>query len=350
MPVVALIIELLLLIVTVDEAVTTLEDLFEEYKKYRGSLEDMKKEIRKMLESLEKEIAKKIDEKEEVALLLAMTEVDPQGQQTRKAEGRGADGNVISAAIRQKIPFRDVITKICTLADKIPPITLRKHKGVQIKDLPQAKRKVLEELLGRSIKELTEQEAEQFILVRLKQLAVNLLFEFIDECLDWASPLKCEEAFGPPPKFEDHPVVGSTRLKRIGKASPFYPSPFQYQKGSIAADLVIQEYRHQRPDKSNIFAIVEIKFQGDRIEAKQFEQYQRLLREAAVVKTARTSIRYMDKVVNSGGRLSLLRFPEDVAVHGAKPDPEKKDEARKDPDETARKSRSKGDGKKRGKR
>ncbi|MBS0426580.1 MAG: hypothetical protein JSR41_04740 [Proteobacteria bacterium] len=58
--------------------------------------------------------------------------------------------------------------------------------------MPQGKRKVLEELLGRSIRALTEQDAEQFILVRLKQLAVNLLSEFIDECLD-----------GHP----DHPIV-----------------------------------------------------------------------------------------------------------------------------------------------
>lgn len=200
----------------------------------------------------------------------------------------------------------------------MPVLSLRRKKGVSIKDLPKAKRKILEELLALSVEELTDVELEAFLVIRLKQLAVNLLFEFVDECLNWASPLKCEVNFGPPPGFEDHPVEGASKLKRLGKINPFYPSPFQYRRGSIAADLMISEYRHQRPDKGNIFAIVEIKFPGDRIEAKQFEAYKFMLERAAKVKTGRAPITFQGKPVSSGGRLSLFRYPEDIAVHGKK--------------------------------
>lgn len=182
-------------------------------------------------------------------------------------------------------------------------------KGVSIKDLPKAKRKIIEELLALSVEELTDVELEEFMVIRLKQLAVNLLFEFVDECLNWASPLKCEVNFGPPPGFEDHPVEGTSRLKRLGKINPFYPSPFQYRRGSIAADLMISEYRHQRPDKGNIFAIVEIKFPGDRIEPKQFVSYQEMLKRAALVKTARAPITFQGKPVSSGGAAVSVSIP-----------------------------------------
>ena len=44
-----------------------------------------------------------------------------------------------------------------------------------------------------------------------------------------------------------------------------------------AADLVIAESRLEPISKTNLFAIVEIKFQGDSIKDKQFNQYDRLL-------------------------------------------------------------------------
>ncbi|MCY1240138.1 hypothetical protein D9M72_529710 [compost metagenome] len=178
-----------------------------------------------------------------------------------------------------------------------------------------------------SVEGLTDLELEAFLVIRLKQLAANLLFEFVDECLGWASPLKCEVNFGPAPGFEDHPVQGATRLQRVGKVNPFYPTPFQYRRGSISADLMISEYRHQRPDKANIFAIVEIKFPGDRIEKKQFDSYSRMLERAAKVKTSRAPITFQGKSVSSGGRLSLFRYPEDIAVHGKK-EPGKQDDSK----------------------
>ncbi|MBN8755455.1 MULTISPECIES: hypothetical protein [Variovorax] len=312
------VLELVALAITIHELGELAEELYDGVKKYGTDIEKAKEEVRKVIQSIKDEIARKIEDREEVAILLALAAADPQGQNTRKATGRGAGETTINAAIEQKIPFRDAISKVCVAADRMPVLSLRRKKGVSIKDLPHAKRKIIEELLAMSVEQLTDVELEEFFVIKLKQLAVNLLFEFVDECLDWASPLKCEEAFGPPPSYDDHPVEGVTRLKRLGTINPFYPSPYQYRKGGISADLVIQEYRHQKPDKGNIFAIVEIKFPGDRIEAKQLDAYQRMLDRAAKVKTERAPIRFQNKPVSSGGRLSLFRYPEDIAVHGHK--------------------------------
>lgn len=318
MPVPAIVwgvLELVALAITVHELGELAEDLYEGVQKYGKDIGKAKEEVRKVIQSIQEEIAQKIEEKEEVAILLALEAADPQGQNTRKATGRGATEATINAAIEQKIPFRDAISKVCTAADRMPILSLRRKKGVSIKDLPKAKRKVLEELLALSVEELSDVELDAFLVIRLKQLAVNLLFEFVDECLGWASPLKCEVNFGPAPGFEDHPVERTTKLKRFGKVNPFYPTPFQYRRGSISADLMISEYRHQRPDKGNIFAIVEIKFPNDRIEKAQFDGYSRMLERAAKVKTSRAPITFQGKPVSSGGRLSLFRYPEDIAVH-----------------------------------
>lgn len=340
MPVPAIVwgvLELVALAITLHELGELAEELYEGVDKFGKDIGKAKEEVRKVIQSIQDEIAQKIEEKEEVAILLALEAADPQGQNTRKAAGRGATDATINAAIEQKIPFRDAITQVCNAADRVPVWNLRKKKGVSIKDLPKAKRKVIEELLSKSVEQLADVEFEEFFVIRLKQLAANLLFEFVDECLSWASPLKCEVNFGPPPSFDDHPVEGATKLQRLGKINPFYPSPFQYLKGSISADLMISEYRHQRPDKGNIFAIVEIKFQGDRIEAKQFVAYNQMLRRAAIVKTERAAIRFQNKPVNSGGRLSLFRYPEDIAVHG-KNEPDKPSEHEKKEEPTQQKS------------
>lgn len=310
------VLELVALAITVHELGELAEDLYEGVRTYNKDIGTAKDEVRKVIRSIQEEIAQKIEDKEEVAILLALEAADPQGQHTRKATGRGATDATINAAIEQKIPFRDAIGQVCAAADRMPVLSVRRKKGVSIKDLPKAKRKVIEELLAMSIEQLTDVELDAFIVVRLKQLAANLLFEFVDECLAWASPLKCEVNFGPPPGFEDAPVEGATRLKRVGKVNPFYPTPFQKRKGSMSADLMVSEYRHQRPDKSNIFAIVEIKFAGDRIAKEQFLAYEQMLRRAAVAKTTRAPITFQGKPVSSGGRLSLFRYPEDVAVHG----------------------------------
>ncbi|HWT21303.1 MAG TPA: hypothetical protein VN280_20570 [Variovorax sp.] len=312
------VLELIAAAITLYELGELAKDLYEGIDKYGKDVDKAKKELEKVIKTIQDEIAQKIETKEEVTILMALTATDPQGQNTRKATGRGATDATINAAIEQKIPFRDAISQICMAADRMPVLSLRRKKGVTIKDLPRAKRKVIEELLAMSIEELADVDLEEFFVIRLKQLATNLLFEFVDECMSWASPLKCEVNFGPPPSFDDHPLEGATKLRRLGKINPFYPSPFQYRKGSIAADLMIPEYRHQRPDKGNIFAIVEIKFPGDRIEKEQFIAYKKVLESAAKVKTSLAPITFDGKPVSSGGRLSLFRYPEDIAVHEAK--------------------------------
>ena len=58
-------------------------------------------------------------------LLLLTTEYSD----AKKAQGRGAKGGDISAAIEQKIPFRQVITMVCEQAASMPVLNLRRKKG-----------------------------------------------------------------------------------------------------------------------------------------------------------------------------------------------------------------------------
>jgi len=311
------IIELVGVALTAYEAYDVIKDIYEGLDKYYKSVDEAKKQLEHLIQNLKDEIDKKISEKEQVAILLAAAGADPQSQDTKHAKGRGADGSggIISTAIQQKIPFRKVISEVCDKANAMPVLQLRKKKDVSIKDLPKVKRKALEEILKKSVEEIADIELEQFILVRLKQFAANLMFEFVDYCLDWASPLKCEVSFGPPKTFTDHPIEGATRLKRVGRVSPFYPVPPPNNRvGSISADLVINEYRKKPTGKANIFAIVEIKFAGDKIDGKQFKQYRAVLDAAADVKTGKSAARFDKRNVSSGGRLSLFRYPEDRAV------------------------------------
>lgn len=309
------IIELVGVALTAYEAYDVIKDIYEGLDKYYKSVDEAKKQMEHLIQNLKDEIDKKISEKEQVAILLAAAGADPQSQDTKHAKGRGADGGVISTAIQQKIPFRRVISEVCDKANAMPVLQLRKKKDISIKDLPKVKRKALEEILKKSVEEIADIELEQFVLVRLKQFAANLMFEFVDYCLDWASPLKCEVSFGPPKTFTDHPIEGATRLKRVGRVSPFYPVPPPNNRaGSISADLVINEYRNKPTGKANIFAIVEIKFEGDKIDGKQFKQYRAVLDAAADVKTGKSAARFDKRNVSSGGRLSLFRYPEDRAV------------------------------------
>lgn len=311
------IVEIVAAAITAYEAYDALSELYEGVEGYRNNLDKAKKELDTLIEKLKEEIDRKISEKEEVPILLAAAAADRQGQVTRKASGRGAGNPLIEAAIEQKIPFRKVISMVCDKSNLEPLIQLRKKKGTHIeaKDIPKIKSKVLKELIARGIEEGADvKDLDAFVTVRLKQLTADLLFEFIDYALDWKSPLKCEVSFGPPTKYSDHPLDGGseTKLKRVGKLNPFYPNPPpNNRKSSIGADLIIPDYRKKRCDKNNIFAIVEIKFQNDTIDEEQFKNYDRLLKEAAKTKTAGHAIRYANKPVSSGGRLSLFRYPED---------------------------------------
>lgn len=263
---------------SVYEALEVLSDIYEGLDKYNKGVEEAKKQIEKMIKELKEEIDQMVDEKGQVTILLADAKDDPQNPKTKRGEGWGSDKAAIKAAIQQKIPFRRVISEVCEKAASMPVVQLRKKKGVSVKDLPHAKRKALEEILQVGLENIADVDLDDFVLVRLKQFAASLMFEFVDYCLDWASPLKAEVTFGPKPDYADHPVEGATQLKRVGKVSPFYPfPPPNNRRGSISADLVINEYRKERTDKNNIFAIVEIKFEGDKIDKEQFDQYAALL-------------------------------------------------------------------------
>lgn len=306
---------LVTLALSIYETLDVLTDLYEGLDKYNKGVDEAKKQLEKLIKDLKGEIDSLIDQKEQVAVLKSAAAVDPQNPATQRATGRGAEDAVIKAAVQQKTPFRRIISEVCEKADAMPVIQLRKKKGVSVKDLPSAKRKALEEILRVGLENVADVDLDGLILVRLKQLAASLMFEFVDHCLDWASPLKAEVTFGPPKQYTDHPVERGTKLKRAGKVSPFYPFPQpNNRRGSISADLVINEYRKQRTDKNNIFAIVEIKFEGDKIDKTQFEQYEALLNRSASVKTDNSPIRLNNEVVNSGGRLSLFRYPEDKAL------------------------------------
>ena len=311
------IVEIAAAAITAYEVSDALSELYEDIEGYKKNLDEAKKSLDKMLETLKKEIDQKIAEKEEVPILLKAADTDNRGAVTRKAAGRGARNLVISTAIEQKIPFRQIISMVCDKADSLPMLQLRNKKdsGIDVKDVTKIKSKVLRELVERGLEAGTDiKDMDAFIVVRLKQLTADLLFEFIDYALDWKTPLKCEVSFGPKPSYSDHPLESGsqTKLKRGGKINPFYPVPTpNNRKGSISADLIIPDYRKQRCDKNNIFAIVEIKFQNDSIEEEQFNQYKFLLKTAADTKTASNSVRFANRQISSGGRVSLFRYPED---------------------------------------
>ena len=303
------------------EAASTGYELWEEHDAFKKGLENAKKEANEIIRLIKEEIAKNIESQDEMLMIVGAAAADGhmQSHQTKEAIGRGGNNQVIATAIKQKIPFRPAISLACRAADSMPVMSLRKKRGVTVKDVVSAKKTLLKEIAGLTIEQLADVNIEDFYVVHLKQLALSLLIEYMDSALDWQSPLKAEVCFGPPPHYADHPVEGATQLKRVGKISPFWPAPHR-RKGSIAADIMITERRKKKPDKSNIFAIVEIKFPNDRIEQKQFDQYNSLLILAAKVKTAQSPTTLDSKAVSKGGDLSLFRYPEDVADFGAHPD------------------------------
>lgn len=270
------IVKIVTLAATAYEIYDTVRSISEEIDDFDNDLEAAKLVLLKHIQILLEEINKKIDKATEVALLHALAKYDVkiQSQTTKQALGRtgtDADRTKIIAAIKQNIPFRKFISAVCEQANKTPKISLRRPKGseIKLKDLPHAKRAALLKLLSMTAEqlELTD-EIDKLIVVRLKQLVANFLFEFQDRELDWASPLKAEACFGPPQLFDDPPIEAGTRTKlhRVGSPiNPFYPYPIS-KHGIISADLAIPDYRKDPLTKKNLFAVIEIKFPGDSIE------------------------------------------------------------------------------------
>jgi hypothetical protein len=319
--------------ITIYEVYDLGETVYGGIENYKASLDEAKEKLREIFQSLEEEINKNIDKKTELMFLrgLEKGDIEQQSEKTKKALGRlGEGGNDIRAAIKQTIPFRELIGKVCEQANKIPVFSVRKKKGVNISDLPKAKKEAMARLLSvaaESLEKVANIDFDDFIAVRLKQLAANLIFEFVDDTLGWKSPLKAEACFqlkqlpdhGNPPKVSGSP----TRLYRAGHQvmghhiNPFYPLPIPEGSGGvISADLAIPDYRNEPLEKKNLFAIIEIKFKGDSIKDKQFQQYNDLAIECGFAKTGAVTLPRTNgkSGVTKGCRVALFRYPEDVAI------------------------------------
>ena len=73
----------------------------------------------------------------------------------------------------------------------------------------------------------------------------------------------------------------------------------------MGADIIIPEYRGEPLTLTNIFALIEIKFQGDIIQQKQFDEYGKLNNQSKQAK------RVSGITASEGFKLSLFRYPED---------------------------------------
>jgi hypothetical protein len=105
-------------------------------------------------------------------------------------------------------------------------------------------------------------------------------------------------------------------------------------KNAISADLAIPDYRRKPMEKANLFAVIEIKFPGDKIRnTNQFDRYERLSEACAAKKTDKTTLARTNgkTVVGKGCRVALFRYPEDVKVTA-------RDETQKDPNKAASKT------------
>lgn len=186
---------------------------------------------------------------------------------------RGNENVNFREYIERKVPFRPAISQVCNVALQMPikvPRRLRKS------------------VVGDSVTTTIE--------VALKQTTASLLFEAIDEVLEWRSPLKAEPNYN---RNSSKALLGEpeTRPKRFGKVFPFWPRPWE----SLAPDLVVVEYRQEPFETDNVFAAIEIKFPGDWVKNKQMMDYVELM-------TPKTGIN-RDKIGTE--KVALLRVPED---------------------------------------
>lgn len=197
--------------------------------------------------------------------------VDRSGNST--VSRRGNENVTFKEYIERKVPFRPAISQVCNVALQMP-----------IK-VPRRLRKTV---AGDSVTTTIE--------VALKQTTASLLFEAIDEVLDWRSPLKAEPNYN---RNSAKALLGEpeTRPKRFGREFPFWPRPWE----SLAPDLVVVEYRQEAFETDNVFAAVEIKFPGDWVKDKQIDEYAELMAPQTGVNR--------EKIGRE--KVALLRVPED---------------------------------------
>ena len=156
---------------------------------------------------------------------------------------------------RRPIPYRPIIARVLCFANRNP--------------IP-GKRKTSKDA-----------SAGAGAVPQLRQLAATVLFEILDLMLEWKSPLKADLMYR-----KRQPLLTSPdfRPKRVG---------FSYktkEAGTISPDIAIVEDRHKAPTLDNLFAIVEVKFPGDRFDEGQEGAYEREF---------------------EGVDLALIRVPED---------------------------------------
>lgn len=176
---------------------------------------------------------------------------------------RGNEGTTYKEYIERKIPFRPAISQVCEFALKAPIKVTRRLRNKVPGDV-----------------------VETTIDIALKQTTASLIFEVIDEALDWQCHLKAEPSYDALSK-KALTGVPATRPKRVSETFPFWPR----LKNSLAPDLVIVEYRQQPFEINNILAAVEIKFPKDWVKSSQIAAYSEL--------------------VGRNEKISLLRVPED---------------------------------------
>ncbi len=257
-----------------NEAAQTTKETVEMVRDIAKRREEVKRVLKSTIESFSNEIHEKSS---------TFAKVDPGGRST--VSRRGAEGTTYKEYIERKVPFRPAISIACNWALS-SPITVP--------------RRIRKKIPGNVI--------ETTIEVALKQTTASLIFEAIDEALDWRSPLKAE-----PNYLDKKPLLGEppTRPKRISEIFPFWPRP----RGSLAPDLVIVEYRQQPFHVANVFAAVEIKFPRDWVKPKQLDDYSELMER-------------------NKKKVALLRVPEDCT--GYQPETQQNDTSGKPSDRKKR--------------
>lgn len=244
------------------ESATSAADL----ARLASEIAERKRSIKQVLQQAIEALTREIEIKSST-----FAAVDPGGNST--VSRRGNENLTFKEYIERKVPFRPAISQVCNVALQMP-----------IK-VPRRLRKIV---AGENVTTTIE--------VALKQTTASLLFEAIDEVLDWRSPLKAEPNYN---RNSQKALLGEpeTRPKRFGKVFPFWPRPWE----SLAPDLVVVEYRQEAFETDNVFAAVEIKFPGDWVKESQMQAYVKLMMPKTGVNR--------DKVGKE--KVALLRVPED---------------------------------------
>lgn len=288
------------------------KDIYDKGSKFKDILEEAKKKLKPAIENMQKELNKGTAYGEALFLHQA-TNADKGGNISKKKTSRFEQQ--YEEYIRTRIPYRDLISQICEMADKNGVPQLRKKPKLTVKDLGLKKAKILALWAGMLLEEITDKDlGDEFLICKLKQFAASIMFEYVDDILYWKSPLKTEVTFGP--KFQDpkyDPNIPLKLLRNDSDINPFYPSPYGKRKGSFSTDIVIPETRLAEISKTNVFAIIEIKFENDTAKKEQMKLYSDFLKaskEAKEIKYGRFNNLSKTGMIH-GGKLALFRYPED---------------------------------------